>query len=295
MSIMIRSVVNISLLTIVLCFSCFFSAAQTVKEPAAPPDWTKDYQPFRIAGNLYYVGTYDLACYLITTSKGHILINTGIASSAPVIKAHVEALGFKMKDIRILLTNQAHFDHVGAMAAIKQMTGAKFMADEKDAGIMKDGGVSDYYFGGSKPPFQPVKVDRLLTDKDTISLGGTKLLLLHHPGHTKGSCSYLVDVSDSARSYRVLIANMPSIIIEKKFSGISGYPGMSKDYAYTLAAMQQLDFDLWVAAHASQFDLHTIRKETDGYNPSAFADKENFKRGIAEINAAYDKKLSEEQ
>jgi metallo-beta-lactamase class B len=240
------------------------------------------------------VGTYDLASYLITTPKGHILINTGIASSAPIIKTHVEALGFKMKDIRILLTNQAHYDHVGAMAAIKKATGAKFMADEKDAAVMADGGVSDYYFGGSEPSFQPLRADRLLKDKDTITLGETNVVMLHHPGHTKGSCSYLVDVRDSARSYRVLIANIPSIIIEKKFSAITSYPGMAKDYAYTLNAMQKLDFDIWVAAHASQFDLHEKRKESDRYNPSVFTDKNNFRTRIAKLKAAYDKKLAEE-
>jgi metallo-beta-lactamase class B len=284
-----------NLLALTLSLTAFVSFSQTVKEPAAnSADWTKDYQPFRIAGNLYYVGTADLASYLITTPKGHILINTGIASSASQIKAHVEALGFRMKDIRILLTNQAHYDHVGAMAAIKKMTGAKFMADEKDAAVLRDGGVSDYYFGGSQPTFQPLKIDRLLKDKDTISLGGTKLQMLHHPGHTKGSCSYLLDVRDSARSYRVLIANMPSIIIDKKFSETTSYPGMAKDYAYTLQAMAALDFDLWVAAHGSQFDLLEKRKEGDAYNPGVFGDKENFRKHISALQEAFKEKMSKE-
>lgn len=292
---MISSFIKSTLLALTICLSYFVTTAQAVKEPpSAPEEWTKDYLPFRIAGNLYYVGTYDLACYLLTTPKGHILINTGIASSAPLIKKHVEALGFKMKDIRILLTNQAHYDHVGALAAIKKMTGAKFMADEKDAPVMADGGVSDYYFGGKDPSFQPVRADRLLKDKDTLALGGTKIQLLHHPGHTRGSCSYLVTVSDSARSYRVLIANMPSIIIDKKFSETTSYPGMAKDYAYTLDAMQPLDFDLWLAAHASQFDLHEKHKEADGYDPSVFADKDNYRRRIAKLKADYDQKLGEE-
>lgn len=295
---MIRSFFRKSLFAFVICLSSMISFGQAVKEP--PPsseDWLKDYKPFRIAGNLYYVGSYDLTSFLITTPKGHILINTGVASSAQMIKAHVEELGFKMKDIRILLTNQAHHDHVGAMAEIKKMTGAKFMVDEKDAAVIKDGGVSDYYFSDfqKEPTFQSFRIDRLLKDKDTISLGGTKLTMLHHPGHTKGSCSFLVNVRDSARTYRVLIANMPSIIIDKKFSEVKSYPGMAGDYLYTIPAMAKLDFDIWVAAHASQFGLQEKRKETDGYDPSVFADKEDYKRRIEKLQAALDKKIAEDK
>src|SRR6478735_7078065 len=118
--------------------------AQKINEPRTTAEWTATYQPFRIAGNLYYVGTYDLACYLITTSKGNILINTGLASSASVIKANIVALGFQVSDTKILLTTQAHYDHVGAMASIKKATGAIMMVNEKDAGVLNDGGASDY-------------------------------------------------------------------------------------------------------------------------------------------------------
>jgi len=108
-------------------------AAQKVQEPKTDSAWTKSYRPFRIAGNLYYVGTYDLACYLIITTGGNILINTGLASSESQIKNNIESLGFKFSDIKILLTTQAHYDHMGAMAAIKKSTGAQLMVDEKDA------------------------------------------------------------------------------------------------------------------------------------------------------------------
>src|SRR5436189_4163662 len=114
-------------LTVVLSLTTLFASAQEIKEPKTTAEWTATYQPFRIAGNLYYVGTYDLACYLITTAQGNILINTGLAASVSQIKNSIEALGFKFSDIKILLTTQAHYDHVGAMAAIKKMTGARLM------------------------------------------------------------------------------------------------------------------------------------------------------------------------
>src|SRR6185503_10984996 len=139
--------------------------AQTIQEPKTTNlEWSTPYPPFRIAGNLYYVGTYDLACYLITTPQGNILINTGLSGSFSQIKNNIETLGFNFEDTKILLTTQAHYDHMGAMAAVKKATGAQFMADEKEADVLATGGNSDYALGGHGSVYQPVKPDRLLHD-----------------------------------------------------------------------------------------------------------------------------------
>jgi metallo-beta-lactamase class B len=290
---MFKRVIKTALLVVSLSFSNFPAIAQKVTEPAnTPPDWSKAYQPFRIAGNLYYVGTYDLACYLITTHKGNILINTGLASSLPLIKTNIQALGFNLADVKILLTTQAHYDHMGAMAGIKKITGAKIMIDEKDSAVMADGGSSDYALGGNGPSYEPVKADRVLRDGDTIKLGGMELIMLHHPGHTKGSCSFLFDVKDERRAYRVLIANMPTIVTEKKFSEVSSYPDIAKDYAYTLDAMKKLSFDIWLSAHASQFALHTKHQPGDDYNPDAFIDKKGYDTAINDLQNQFSKKIS---
>jgi len=265
-------------------------SAQTVKEPQeTPPEWSKPYTPFKLAGNLYYVGTYDLACYLITTSKGNILINTGLAASASLIKANIEKLGFKFADTKILLTTQAHYDHMGAMAKIKQVTGARIMVDEKDSDVLADGGSSDYALGGHGSTYQPAKADGLLKDGDTISLGDMKLIMLHHPGHTKGSCSFMFDVKDKNKSYRVLIANLPTIVTERSFSAIEGYPDIAKDYAYTLAAMKKLSFDLWFASHASQFALHQKHHPGDRYSPMVFADRKGYNAAIEDLEKQFQK------
>jgi metallo-beta-lactamase class B len=286
--------VQITALLIMLSCVSFLTSAQKVQEPVNnPPEWSKPYPPFRIAGNLYYVGTDDLACYLVTTPKGHILINTGLASSASTIKASVEALGFKLRDIKILLTTQAHFDHMGAMAAIKKLTGAKMMVNEKDAEVIKDGGKSDYALGGAVSSYEPVKPDRLLHDGDTIALGNARLVMLHHPGHTKGSCSYLFDVKDEQRSYRVLIANMPTIVTQKSFSDIPAYPQVAQDFAYTLKAMKKLSFDIWLSTHASQFGLHQKHKPGAGYNPAAFIDRKGYDTTLLALEEQYDKKLKD--
>lgn len=202
-------------LLLLLILQCYcLVQAQKVVEPSTKthPEWSKPYPPFQIVGNLYYVGTADLACYLIVTPQGNILINTGLASSAQLIKENIKALGFKLSDTKILLTTQAHFDHLGAMAAIKKVTGAKMMVDYADAAVVADGGLSDYDLDGKVRVFEPVKVSRVLHNADIITLGGMKLTILHHPGHTKGSCSYLFGVNEKKRKYRVLIANIPTIV-----------------------------------------------------------------------------------
>ncbi len=269
------------------------AAAQAdVHEPkGGNPEWVKDYEPFQMAGNLYYVGSYDLAMYLITTSEGHILINTGLASSAKMIQNHMKKLGFKMSDIKILLTNQAHFDHMGGMAAIKKMTGAQLMINEGDVQVAEDGGASDYVLGGHGATFQPVKADRILHDGDKISLGITALTMLNHPGHTKGSCSYILTVNEGKKSYKILIANMPKMLPEVNPAGMHGYANVGKDFEYTYAAMLKLQFDLWVAAHAGQFRLHDKHKPGDKYNPEVFRDRKGYEEVIKSLQKEYlDKK-----
>lgn len=269
--------------------------AQKVNEPQnGNPQWSQPYPTFRIVGNLYYVGTYDLACYLIVTPKGNILINTGLAASVSQINDNVKALGFKLSDTKILLTTQAHYDHVAALAAIKQQTGASMMADAKDADVLESGGSSDYELGKLGRSFEPIHVDRRLQNGDTIKLGDMRLVMLHHPGHTKGSCSYLFDVKDGHKTYRVLIVNMPSIITDRKFSEISAYPDISKDYAYTLESLKKLTFDLWLSSHGSQFGLHSKHKPGDAYNPEAFADKAGYDKSVKDHEDQYRKKMEVE-
>ena len=285
---------QLKVVVVLFFFSVSSIQAQKVKEPSITnKEWAKPYPPFRIAGNLYYVGTYDLACYLITSSKGNILINTGLASSGKQIKSNIEVLGFKWADTKILLTTQAHYDHLGAMADIKKMTGAQMMINAKDATVLEDGGASDYALGGNGSTFKPLQPDRLLNDGDTIALAEVQLIMLHHPGHTKGSCSFLFTANDGEKNYRVLIANMPSIVTEKPFNAVPGYKEIANDYAYTLGAMKKLSFDLWVASHASQFSLHQKHTPGNAYNPAVFADQTGFEDSLNELQLEFDEKVKQ--
>jgi metallo-beta-lactamase class B len=232
------------------------------------------------------VGTYDLASYLIVSREGNILINTGLAESAVQIRKNIEALGFHFNDVKIILTNQVHYDHVGALSAVKAITGAKVYVNSSDAAVLADGGNSDYEMGGKGPLFLPVKADRLLHDSDTVSLGPIRLLALHHPGHTKGSTSYVFEVEDNTNKYKVLIANMPTVIVND-LKHVKKYPAIIADYAKTFAAMKQIDCDIWLAAHASQFDLHEKHKPNDKYNPAAFIDKKGYKEALNDLEQNY--------
>lgn len=271
-------------LFVILWSIVFVEANGQVNEPKPFNEaWAKPYESFRIVGNVYYVGTYDLACYLITTPVGHILINTGLAASASLIEKNVAALGFKFSEIKILLTTQVHWDHCGALAAIKSKTGAQMMVNREDAKCLEDGGQSDFAFGGKGSLFAPVKADRQLNPNDKISLGDVELTMLHHPGHTKGSCSYLFKTKDSKRSYQVLIANLPTIVVEGRLSEIKSYPGISEDIRTTLESMERIAFDIWLASHASQFKLHEKRKPGSLYNPTAFIDRSGYEIELAKI------------
>ncbi|EOR30553.1 beta-lactamase [Elizabethkingia meningoseptica ATCC 13253 = NBRC 12535] len=208
-----------------------------------------------------------------------------------MIKENIKKLGFNYKDIKILLLTQAHYDHTGALKDLQTETGAKFYADSADADVLKTGGKSDYEMGKYGATFKPIKPDILLKDQDKIKLGNTTLTLLHHPGHTKGSCSFIFETKDENRNYKVLIANMPSVIVDRKFSEIKDYPNIQADYAYTFKAMKKLDFDLWVASHASQFDLHTKHKEGDPYNPQVFMDKANYFAFLNSLETDYLEKI----
>lgn len=251
---------------------------QIVTVPLKPQEhYVRPFEPFRIVGNLYYVGTYDLAVYLITTPQGHILVNTGVNDSAPVIKANVEKLGFRFSDVRILTATHGHWDHVGAFAEIKRMTGAPLMVHEADAGLVESGGSEDYrYPQGRGTTYEPVKVDRRLREGDKIRLGGIELTVLHHPGHTKGSSTFSFTVSEGGRDYNVLIVNMGSINPGVTVSGMQAFPGITDAYASTLARQKQMRPDIWVASHAAQFNMHQKYKPGDPYDPNRFVDPDGF-------------------
>jgi len=264
--------------------------------PVTVEAYVKPFPPLRIVGNLYYVGTYDLAVYLITTSAGNILINTGINNSVPMIRSNIETLGFKFSDIKLLLATHGHWDHVAGMAEIKRLTGARMLMHEDDAAMLEDGGNSDYrYPQGRGAVYEPVKVDQRLKEGDKVRLGSTELTVLHHPGHTKGATSFMFTTQDAGRTYRVLIVNMGSINPGVNVSGMPGYPNITEAYAQTFAKQKELKPEIWVSSHAGHFGLHEKYKPGDAYDPKRFIDPEGYRAKIERYEKLYRDQLQRER
>jgi len=260
----------------------------------APADWRRPFQAHRIVGNVYYVGTYDLACFLIVTPRGDALINTGLADSTALIRKSVNDLGFKFEDIRWLLTTQSHYDHVSAMAEIARLTGARVLATEADARLLEDGGKSDFHFGATYN-FAPVKVSERLSDGQKLNLGGVEITVHLHPGHTRGSASYSLTVPEGGRNYRVLIANIGTINPGVHLVNNAKYPAIADDYAHTFADQKRLSCDIFLASHAGQYKLHEKYKPGMPYDPNRFVDPEGYRQAVAAAEAAYRKQLAAEQ
>jgi metallo-beta-lactamase class B len=260
------------------------------------PDWTKPFPPFRIIGNVYWVGTYDLSTYLITTPSGHILINTGLADTVPQIKSGVEQLGFKFSDIKILTATHGHFDHVAGLAELKRLTGAQLIISEQDAELLESGAKSDFRFGDDpRARFEAVKVDRKLKNGDKIELGGVVLTAHLHAGHTKGATSFTFDVRENRRTYRVGIINMASINPGVRVSGMPKFPDIAQAYARTFHDQKELKIDVWLASHAAQFGLHKKYQPGDAYNPDRFVDPKGFQAAVAQLERNYRDQLAKEQ
>ena len=251
-------------------------------------DWTRPFPAFKLIGNIYWVGSYDLSTYLITTPQGHFLINTGVGDTAPQIKAGVEQLGFKMSDVKILTATHAHWDHVAGMAELKKMTGATLVVSEPEKVLLESGGKADFRFGDTPSArFDPVKVDRTFKDGETLALGETKLTAHLHPGHTKGATSFTTEIRENGRTYRVVIANLGSINPGVTVTGMATYPDIQQDYARTFAAQQAMKIDVFLASHASQFGMHTKYKPGDAYNPDRFVDPDGFLQAVRRLEKSY--------
>ena len=258
------------------------------------PEWKRPFAAHRIVGNVYYVGGWDLASFLITTPQGHVLVNTGLAGSAAAIRKSITDLGFRFEDVHWLLTTQAHYDHVEGMAEVKRLTGARMLATPGDAPVLEDGGKSDFHFGADYR-YPPVKVDQIIHDGEVLKLGGVGITVHLHPGHTRGSASYSLVVHEGGRDYRVLIANIGTINPGVRLVGNAKYPEIADDYAHTFESQKQLACDVFLASHAGQYRLH--EKYTPGipYSPDRFLDPEGYRRAVAAAEAAFRKQLAEER
>ena len=276
-------------LAVILTWGGGSAAAQT-------GDWTEPFPPFRIAGNLYYVGSRGLASYLVTTSAGHILINSDLEANVPMIRASVEKLGFKYSDIRILLISHAHWDHSAGSALIKQQTGATYMVMDRDVPVVESGGKSDFHYGGdTSTHFAPTKVDRVLRDGDEVKLGDAVLVARLTAGHTKGCTTWTMKVKDGTRTLHAVILCSPNVNPGYKLAGNAAYPGIADDYARMFKTLASLPCDLFLGAHGAYFGMEEKYARMQKGTADVFVDPQGYRKYVGEKQLAFEAELKKQR
>jgi metallo-beta-lactamase class B len=268
------------------------------------PSWTTPIPPFRIADNLYYVGSQDLASYLVVTPKGNILINANLVTSPPQIRASVEKLGFRWKDTAILLNSQAHDDHMAGAAEILRETGAKNMVMEGDVSVVETGARTDFLAPSPNVPgFPPAHVDRVLHDLETVSLGGVTLTAHKTAGHTRGCTTWTLRAhlpGEAAGTLRnIVIVGGTGFWSEYHFVATPGrrvsYPGIAQDFQHTFAVLGGLPCDVFLGAHGGYFDMRDKLEHYTQDGPRVFIDPSGYHAFVGQAEARFVEALRSQQ
>ena len=241
------------------------------------PDWHRVIPAFKIAGNLYYVGTADLAVYLIHTPQGNIVINSNFEEDVPTIRKGIEQLGFAYRDTKILLISHAHGDHDAGIGIMQKDTGAKLMVMEQDVAEVQ-----------SKAKGRPgAHVDRVLHDGDVVELGGSKLTAHLTAGHTPGCTTWTMQVPEGGKTLNAVIVGSPNVNAGYFLVGNKKYPQIAEDYNRTFPALKKLPCDLFLGAHGAYFGMlaKIDKMKAGGANP--FIDPAGYQAYITERESAF--------
>jgi metallo-beta-lactamase class B len=257
----------------------FFFAYTAAMLAQGNPDWHSEFPAFKVAANLYYVGTADLAVYLINTPQGNILINSDFEEDVPTIRKSIEKLGFKYTDTKIILISHAHGDHDAATGLIKKDTGAKLMV--MDADVPEEESTAQGRPGAH--------VDRVLHDGDTVELGGSKLVAHLTPGHTKGCTTWTMVVNDGGRALNVVIVGSPNVNPGYILVGNKNYPRIADDYVKTFAVLKSLPCDIFLGAHGAYFGLKAKYEKMKAGGGNPFIDPDGYKAYVAERDDTFRK------
>jgi metallo-beta-lactamase class B len=281
-------------------------AALCLAAPFAPPrlagqadpearSWNQPVAPFRIIGNVYYVGANEITSYLIATDRGLILIDGGFVETAPQIRDNIARLGFQLHDVKVILNSHAHYDHAGGLAQLKDWTGARLLASAGDAPLLAAGGRADPSFG-DKLPFPPVRVDSLLRDREAVTLGNATLVAHLTPGHTRGCTTWTMQAAEGGKRYDVVFVCSTTVLPGYRLLDHPTYPGIAEDYARTFATLAALPCDVFLASHASFFGgVEKTRRLREHAQPNPFVDPRGYRTYVAAAAAAYRGRLAAER
>ena len=256
-----------------------------------PPNWTEPFPPHKIAGNLYYVGSKDLASFLIATPEGHILINSSLEESVPLIRASIEQLGFKFSDVKFLLISHAHSDHCAGSAEILKQTHAKYCVMDEDAAAVEDGGSLTTRLKASYMSFPPAKVDRRLKDGDKVELGGSTLTAHLTPGHTRGCTTWTMEVD----GLHAVIIGSPNVNPGYILVGNEKYPSIATDYEKTFSVLKSLPVDLFLGAHGGYYGMIEKQAKLASAPSNPFIDPAGYAAYVADREKAFRNVLKKQQ
>jgi metallo-beta-lactamase class B len=255
--------------------------------------WEEPEEPVRIAGSLYFVGTKGLGVFLFTTSEGHILMNTGMPSSGPMIVESIRKLGLRPEDIKVMINGHAHIDHAGAFAYFKQRFGPQLAVMQDDVAAMESGDRDDFKYGNDFV-FEGVKVDRIMRDGDTIRMGDVLLTAYHTPGHTRGATTWVAHLVVDGKSYVVAFPDGAGFNPGYRLATNASYPGIADDYRRTHHMLEMLRPDIWLAQHNEYYDLAGKRERARTEGVKAWVDPEGYRRFIAGKKRAFEDQVDEE-
>lgn len=276
---------------IILCFS--FSINAQIRNDF-DRSMNQPVEPFNVISNIYYVGASDIASYLITTPKGHILIDSGFVETVPMIEANVKKLGFDLKDVKIILINHAHSDHAGGLKLLKEKTGAKLYAIKEEVNSLETGDIDNFRFGDGLS-FTPVKVDKVIKDGQEIKLGGVKLKTHLTPGHTKGSTTWTTTIKDKDRKLNVIFLSSTSTL-DYNLIDNPKYPDHYKDFINTFAKLKKMKVDVFLGSHAQFFNMmEKVKMMNKDKTTNPFIDSQGYIDFINGAEKAFQNNLNRQK
>ncbi|HVH25432.1 MAG TPA: MBL fold metallo-hydrolase [Vicinamibacterales bacterium] len=233
-----------------------------------PEQARRPFPPHKVVGNVYFVGTEIQGAFLVTTSEGHILINTNFEEAVPVLRGSVEKLGFKFTDIKIVLGSHAHGDHMEGDALVKQVTGAQVMAMAEDVPALER----------MRPGGKPHPIDRVLHDGDEVRLGGTTLVAVHTPGHTSGNTTWTLRAEEDGRTYNVVIMGGMGVTANAPLVKGGALTPLAEEYIRSFKLLRSLPCDVPLGSHSSMYNMTEkyarLGRTPNGPNP--FIDREAY-------------------